>query len=71
MKKDDIVRVKASALLGEYRLPNRRVVDNHGWLWTIVRPRSSNIGELYVARSLATGEHKIWLVEELETVDDE
>ena len=68
MKKDDIVRIKASALLGEYRVLNERIVANHGWLWTIVR---STIDELYTARSLATGEHKTWLVEELETVDDE
>jgi hypothetical protein len=71
MKEGDLVRVKASALLGEYRAANKSAVDNHGWLWTIVRPRSSNIGELYAARSLATGYHMSWLVEELETVDDE
>ena len=71
MKKGDLVHVNASALLGEYRLLNERIVANHGWLWTIVRRRSSTIGELYTARSLATGEHKTWLVEELETVDDE
>lgn len=71
MKKNDIVRVKASALLGEYRVLNERIVANHGWLWTIVRRRSSTTDELYTARSLATGEHKTWLVEELETVDDE
>ena len=68
------MRVRDDAVVGnDYAKLNYVTVANHGWLWRVVEPQDLDEDNHLMAYciSLATGYHMSWLVEELETVDEE